>query len=198
MSKKGSKNFFLFWGVFLTLCVLGGGAYLFLFRHSSNVSQVSIKVGLLNGEKIGSQLPAIEHLKETLNRSLEIHKKKFARQELELRKENQELVQLQHALTPGNKNQRNSLEQRQKEFSLKVMKLQKDAEDTQKSLNDLYEQSMRVIKEKISQSIEKISEQKRLSLVLYSHQAAYYDDSLDITEDVFTDLKEFQYSMLKG
>ena len=197
MRRGKNKRSFLVWGLFIVL-FLSGASFLFFRTPYSQESHAYLKVGILNGDKIASQLPAIKHLKESLNASLLASQKKFAQREAKLRKENQELVQLQHALNPGNKSQRASLEKRQKEFSLKVMTLQKEAEDTQKNLNDLYDQSMGVIKEKITQCIKNISEKKSLSLVLYSHQAAYYDDALDITEDVFVDLKEFQYSMLKG
>lgn len=196
MSKENRKQTFLVIGLFFLSLAILGGAYLF-FRAPSRSFPNFIKVGVVNGDKIGSELPPIKHLKETLNHRLREHQKKFSLQETQLRKENQEILELQHALIPGNKSQKNILEQKQKDFSFKVMKLQKEAEESQKSLNDLYEKSMSAIKEKINQSIEKISKRHGLSMVLYSHQAAHYDHSLDITDDVFKDLKEFKFPMLK-
>jgi Skp family chaperone for outer membrane proteins len=194
--KKSKNNFSHCWALIFIFSIISLGIYFFLKQHTTS-SQTNISVGLLNGDRIWTQLPAVKHLKEELNVALKNHHKKFSRLEEELRKENQELLQLQQTLTAENKAQRSNVEQRQKAFSIKVMQLQKQAEETQKKVNDLYEQSMIIIKDKVNQTIKKVARKKDLSLVLYDNQIAYHDGSLDITDDVFNDLKEFQYPSLK-
>lgn len=195
--KKNKNNSFRF-VVFSFILFLGCvGAGFLIWQEKSTSSPMDIKIGLLEGDKIWSQLPAIRHLKDALNKSLNAQQKKFSRLEAELRKENQELVQEQQTLASQAKHLRTNLEQRQKAFSLKVMQLQKDAEETQKKINHLYEEAMTIIKEKINQSIKKIARKKNLSLVLYDNQVAYRHAALNITDDVFNDLKDFQYPSLK-
>ncbi|HCI48916.1 MAG: hypothetical protein A2977_00235 [Alphaproteobacteria bacterium RIFCSPLOWO2_01_FULL_45_8] len=198
MPLKKSKNNTLIFFVFGFILLLGSmGSYFLVWRENSVCPQSGTKIGLLNGDRLWTQLPMIIHLKEDLHKNLTIHQKKFSRLEAELRKENQELIEAQRALISNSKSHRTNLEQRQKVFSAKVMNLQKNAEDTQKKINSLYEQSMIVIKEKINLSIQKIARQKNLSLVLYENQVAYHKAALNITDDVFRDLKDFQYPPLK-
>lgn len=184
--------------VFSSILFLGCiGAGFFIWKENASHSRYTVNVGLLSGEKIWTELPAIKQLKGELNHSLNEQQKRFSHLEEGLRKENQQLLQEHQKMLSGTKKDRAVLEQKQQTFSVRVMQLQKDAEDAQKKINQIYEQSMGVIKEKIIKSIKKVARQKNLSLVLYDTQVAYHVPALDITEDVFNDLKDFKYPPLK-
>lgn len=197
MRQRKKTISFRLWG-FSSILFFGLlGAGFFIWKEHASRPQYTIHVGLLNGEKIWSELPVIKSLKSELNRNLNDQQRRFSSLEEKLKKENQQLMEDQQSLISGKKKDRELFEQRQQDFSIKVMQLQKEAEDAQKKIGQVYEKSMAQIREKVNKSIKKIARQKKLSLVLYDTQVAHSTSALDITDEVFDDLKDFKRSSLK-
>lgn len=193
MRKKNSTLIFIYSAVLLAMALSLFGLYRTFMPLGEG------QVGVLDGDRIAAELPAIIQLKKDLNYHLQRQQKKFSKLEDLLRKENQELIQIQQSWSAQSSQlSRMQLEAKQKQFSLKVENLQKEAEQTQKKLNAWYDSSLKLIKDKMNSSIRKIAHKKRLSMVLYSHQVAYHQPSLDITDDLFKDLENFQYSPLNS
>jgi len=198
MAFKKKKNFSkIYAALFFVVMILGATYFIYQKKASKSYPTASIRIGLLNGEKIWSQLPSIKKLKKELNAALLRHQKDFSLLEANLRQENQDILQLQQALDSKNIKQNHDLEKRQKEFSSKVISIQQQAEKKQKEITRLYERSMAFIQKKVHNSIDKISHQKNLSLVLYLNQVAHHDASLDITDAVFEDLRDMQHPALR-
>ncbi|MDC0348998.1 OmpH family outer membrane protein [Alphaproteobacteria bacterium] len=198
MSFKKKKNLSkIYTALFFVVIILGATYFIYQKKGAHSYPAASIRIGLLNGEKIWSQLPSIKNLKKELNAALAQHQKDFSLLEADLRKENQDILQLQQSVDSKDIKKNHELGKRQKEFSAKVITIQQEAEKKQKEITQLYERSMAFIQKKVHNSIDRIAHEKNLSLILYLNQVAHHEASLNITDAVFEDLRDMQHPALR-
>lgn len=72
------------------------------------------------------------------------------------------------------------------------MQVQAQAEVTQQQVNQAYQKAIAHVRGHITRTIHRIANQKGYALVLYKNQSPYFDSSLEITDEVFDQLKDLR------
>ena len=147
-------------------------------------------IAVIDGDRLWGTLPASIELKNRFNSVLSKQQKLFAMTEGRLREENQELIRLQQTYNGRDASRQREIDGRQKAFTEKVIALQKKAEETQKSVNESYQKAMKMVKEQVARHIHRLSNKRGYTLVIYKSQTPYFEENLDITDDLLSLLKD--------
>ncbi len=150
------------------------------------------RIAIIDGDRLWQELPAMKQLKNNANAVLSSQQKTFSKIENNLREENHELIQLQNTYNAKDYHRQKEIDDKQSRFTKKVMEVQAQAEATQRQVNQAYQKAVTHVRDHVTRTIHRIANQKGCALVLYKNQSPYFDTNLDITNEVFDQLKDLK------
>lgn len=152
----------------------------------------SSQIAVIDGDRLWQELPAMKQLKKNANAVLSSHQKTFSRIENKLREENHELIQLQNTYNAKDYHRQKEIDDKQGQFTKKVMQVQAQAEETQQQVNQAYQKAITHVRGHVTRTIHRIANKRGYALVLYKNQSPYFNADLDITNEVFDQLKDLK------
>lgn len=177
--------------IVLGLVVFSSLFSLYGVLHPKSQSK-AIKITIIDGERLWKDLPAIKQLKKSANTILSSQQKSFSKVEAELREENQELIELQNSYSAKDYSRQKEIDKKQKQFTKRVVGVQAQAEEAQRKVNEAYQKAMLYVRGHVTRAIHRIAHKKGSAIVIYKNQSPYHDSALDITDEVFDQLKNLE------
>lgn len=149
-----------------------------------NASAADGKIGILDVEKIVKQSKAMRNIQKQVSKKQDQYQKQVTKKQEALEKEQKKIESKKSVLS------QEALEKEVKQFEKKVKDLKEFVDKRQNKLKKASLDGMNKVNEKIKDIIADIAEERGLSIIIPSAQVLYYQDGLDISDEVLDRLNK--------
>lgn len=137
---------------------------------------------VVNVKVIVDESEAAKSIADQVEKKRDEYQEEVDEQEEALRKQDQELAQQRSLLS------KEAFEQQVKEFRAKVLDAQREVQERRSKLENAYVEALAEIKKHTLEIIEDLAKKRKFSIALPKSQLLYSTDSLDISDDVLSEL----------
>lgn len=142
----------------------------------------ALEIGVIDLKNISKESKAISYVEKEVKEQKENFQKEIDKKRNSLERDVQKFKE------KAEKMKKEDVEKKQKALQKDLNDLKESAEKKQKSLNEGLNKALEEVNSEMQKIIAKISKEKGLKLVVTSAQAVYFEDSLDITQEVIKEL----------
>jgi len=137
-------------------------------------------IGIVDEELVIQSLA--QDIREQVQVLLNKYHGEFVVYENALRQERQALHEAQNALTQGDEVAARGLARKQEAFERKALDIQKKADHRRQKLTQAHRDVIETLKGLLVDAIREVGKEKRISLMIQKSAAAYWQESLDVSD----------------
>lgn len=149
-----------------------------------NAKAQDVKIAVLNVERIVKESKAMRDIQKQVSKKQDQYQKQVSKKQKSLEKE-QKRIESKKALLS-----QEALTKEVKKFEEKVTDLKNFVDKRQNSLKKASLDGMNKVNEKIKDIIADIAQERDITMIIPSAQALYYEDELDISNEVLKRLNK--------
>lgn len=142
------------------------------------------QIAIIDIKKILNESKATKGIQEQIEGQRKKVQADVTKQEEALRAEDKKLAEQRSVLSAE------AFAAKQKTFKEKVLKAQKEVQDHRGKLETAYNKALASVQEVLIETLKEMAKKRGFKAVIPAAHVAYYDDSLDITNDVLKKLDE--------
>lgn len=152
------------------------------FLCFSNVN--ATEVGVLDVEKIVKESTAMRYIQNVVSKKQDEYQKQVTKKQEALEKEQKRIESKKNVLS------KEALEKETTKFEKQIDDLKEFVDKKQNSLKKASLDSMSKVNDEIKEIIAEISKEKNIDIIIPATQALYYQESLDISDEVLKKLNK--------
>lgn len=147
--------------------------------------EVKLPIAVVDVQGVMRASKAAKVIQQKIDTRRDAYQEEVTSEERRLRKEEQELAQQRAILSPE------AYQQRVRDFQAQVAEVQRGVQARKRSLDEAFAKAMGEVRRVLVSTVAEIAEGKGIKVVLFKSQIVIAEKSLDISEQVLTQLDKY-------
>lgn len=148
--------------------------------NSANAQDIAV----INIDKIVQESKVMVHIQKEIAKKQELYQEEITNKQNNLEEKQKKLEAKKTLLSQS------SLEDEARKFQQEVLNLKEYVDKRQANLQKSSLQAMELVNVKIKEIVEEISQTKDIKLIIPASQTLYFEDSLDISDEILKKLNK--------